>query len=149
MRRKWIVEIISALLISLFVYASVSKLLAYDDFRGALLNQPIPSWGAAILSWLLPIAELVTAGLLMSSRLRLLGLYASCFLMLIFTGYVGFILAGGFGRIPCSCGGILKNMGWHVHFIFNIFFLLLTVVGIILFNQKQKIERKIFSPVTS
>lgn len=148
MKKKWIIEVISALLIGLFVYASLSKLLAYNEFRFAMLNQPIPHWSAKLLSLILPIIELIVASLLMNSRTRLIGLYASGLLMLIFTSYVGLVLANGFGRIPCSCGGILKNMGWHVHFVFNIFFLLLAIVGIILF-QKQKTREQKFSPVMS
>lgn len=140
MKNKVIVELIVALLVSLFVYASVSKLLTYEDFRAAMLNQPVPLWSAVILSWLLPAVELITVGLLMNYRTRLIGLSVSVLLMSIFTGYVGLVLAGSFGRIPCSCGGILKNMGWHVHLVFNLFFLLLAIVGIVLFRKKRRQE---------
>lgn len=146
-RTKYIIDILSALLICLFVYAAVSKILAYDSFRAALRNQPIPLWSAIILVWLLPLFELATAGLLMSRHTRLVGLYASGFLMLIFTGYIGLVLSGSFGRIPCSCGGILKNMGWHVHLIFNIFFLAIAIAGIILFKEKPKNAAVTGSPV--
>src|SRR5690625_1495423 len=138
MKKRRLIELICALLVCLFVYAAASKLLSYSDFQAALYNQPIPLWSADLLSWLLPIIELVAAGLLMIGRTKLLGLYASGFLMFIFTGYVGLVLAGSFGRIPCSCGGILKNMGWKTHLVFNIFFLLLAIAGIVLFKQKQK-----------
>jgi hypothetical protein len=146
-RTKYIIDILSALLICLFVYAAVSKILAYDSFRVALRNQPIPLWSAIILVWLLPLFELAAAGLLMSRHTRLVGLYTSGFLMLIFTGYIGLVLSGSFGRIPCSCGGILKNMGWHVHLIFNIFFLAIATAGIILFKKKPKKTGVTGSPV--
>lgn len=149
MKNKWIIELIVALLVGLFIYASLSKLLAYDDFRIAMFNQPIPHWSARLLSWILPIIELITAGLLMNSRTKLMGLYLSTLLMIIFTGYVGLILAGGFGRIPCSCGGILKNMGWHTHLFFNISFLLLAIAGIIFLKKKRKMQEKIASPIVS
>jgi hypothetical protein len=142
MKNKWIIEIIAALLICLFIYASVSKILMYDNFRAAMLNQPIPSWSARILSWSLPVTEFITAGLLMSTRTRLVGLYAAGFLMLIFTGYIGLILVGSFGRIPCSCGGILKNMGWGVHLMFNILFLLLAIIGIWLDKNEKILDNK-------
>lgn len=146
MKNKWIIEIISALLICLFAYASISKILVFSDFRTALFNQPIPYWSARLLSWILPITELIAVGLLINSRTKLVGLCLCTLLMLIFTGYVGLILAGGFGRIPCSCGGILKNMGWHTHLIFNIFFLAIAIIGIILF-KKQKNREQRSSPV--
>lgn len=147
MKNGRLIELICALLVCLFVYAAASKLLAYNDFRAALYNQPIPHWSAELLSWLLPIVELVAAGLLMSPGTKLLGLYASGLLMFVFTGYVALVLAGGFGRIPCTCGGLLKNMGWKTHLIFNIFFLFLAVAGIVLVKKKQKARDSPFSPV--
>jgi hypothetical protein len=147
MKNKIIIELIVTLLVSLFVYASLSKLFAYNDFQAALLNQPIPQWTAKILVWLLPAAELAVVCLLFSSSTRLWGLYSSGLLMLIFTGYVGLILTNRFGRIPCSCGGILKNMGWGVHLVFNIFFLLIAITGIVLSKRRQTGQREFLSLV--
>jgi hypothetical protein len=58
--------------------------------------------------------------------------------MAAFTGYVGLILVNYFGRVPCSCGGVLKIMGWKTHFVFNLFFLLLTVTGIYITNRERR-----------
>jgi hypothetical protein len=141
MKTKRIIESITALLICLFIYASISKLLVFDEFKWQLFNQPIPGWSASILVWLLPVSELTVAGLLLNATTRLLGLYGSLLLMIIFTTYVGLVLADSFGRIPCSCGGILKKMGWGTHLIFNIFFVLLSLIGIVLYKKKMAFNK--------
>jgi len=67
-------------------------------------------------------------------RFRLLGLYASFSLMVMFTAYIIAITKFS-DYIPCSCGGVLQNMSWNQHLIFNIGFILLAVAGII-FHSK-------------
>ena len=59
-------------------------------------------------------------------------------LMMLFTGYAGLVLAHYFGQVPCSCGGVLKNMGWTTHFVFNLFFLLLTAMGIYITYRERR-----------
>jgi phage shock protein PspC (stress-responsive transcriptional regulator) len=41
-------------------------------------------------------------------------------------------------RLPCSCGGVLQQLSWKQHLIFNLFFLLLAVVGIVLESNPKK-----------
>ena len=42
--RKVVIEIIAALLVLLFLYASVSKLLGFSLFVDEMNNQPFPNW---------------------------------------------------------------------------------------------------------
>jgi uncharacterized membrane protein YphA (DoxX/SURF4 family) len=67
---------------------------------------------------------------------RLIGLYASFFFMILFTGYIVAILRFS-SYIPCSCGGILQKMSWTQHLIFNIGFLLLAVIAILLYPPQR------------
>ncbi|NCD69095.1 MauE/DoxX family redox-associated membrane protein [Mucilaginibacter agri] len=120
------------LLIILFVYAPVSKLLAPGEFLGQLYNQPFPHWAADVLFYALPLIELLAVGLLLSERFRLAGLWLSTGMMLAFTGYVGTVLLHAWPRVPCSCGGILNRMSWRAHFAFNLAFLLVCATGLLL-----------------
>ncbi|MDB5143663.1 MAG: hypothetical protein JWQ66_2376 [Mucilaginibacter sp.] len=135
-------ELIRFLLILLFVYAAVSKLIDFDRSRGQMLNQVFPSAIAEILMWAVPIAELITAGLLLFKRTYLPGLYLSMELMAVFTLYIILVLLNVFGRIPCSCGGVLQKMGWVPHLFFNLFFLLLTVTGIYITYKERRLVGK-------
>lgn len=118
------------LLVLLLTYTAASKLLDFEQFRSSMLNQELPRWMARVLVYSLPEVELLTALLLIVPASRLVGLYVSLILMVLFTGYTGLVAVHFFGRVPCSCGGVLRVMGWKVHFVFNLFFLLLTVIGI-------------------
>ncbi|MDX5483195.1 MAG: hypothetical protein LPK07_16060, partial [Hymenobacteraceae bacterium] len=129
MHKHLLSEGITALLILLFFYTALSKLLDFQAFEGQLLLQPFPAWAMPYLLWGLPTVELVACWLLFRRGTRRPGLYLSTLLMGVFTGYVALVLSGAFGSIPCSCGGVLEQMGWMEHLVFNTFFLALAIVG--------------------
>ena len=52
---------VPALLILLFMYTGFSKLFGMEKFTGTMLDQPIPHGLAAILAWVVPAAEILTA----------------------------------------------------------------------------------------
>jgi len=132
MKRKIIIEIISSLLILLFLYASLSKWLAFKVFIGEMNNQPFPNWMTPWLVWSIPIIEIgIVAGLILE-KTRLFAFYASLFLMLAFTIYTMAILLHSFKYIPCSCGGVIRKLTWPQHLVFNLFFVGISLVGIIL-----------------
>lgn len=130
MKRKFILEIICNLLILLFIYASISKLLDYEEFKIQLGKSPFINEFAEITAWALPIGEILIGLALAFSRTRLIGLYASLFLMTMFSAYIYAMLHYSY-YIPCSCGGILSKMGWTTHLWFNIGFTLLSIIGIL------------------
>jgi len=122
----------SFLLILLFVYAAVSKLLSPADFRGELYNQAFPHWLADLLLYTLIPAELLTVALLSFPRGQQAGLLFSASLLSLFSGYITLVLLRFWDRVPCSCGGILKHLTWGTHLVFNIFFLALSLGALLL-----------------
>lgn len=132
MRRRIIIEIISSLLILLFLYASFSKWFAFELFIGEMNNQPFPNWLTPYLVWSVPIIEVLIAAALIFERTRLTALYASLFLMLAFTIYTAVVLMHAFKYIPCSCGGVIRKLTWPQHLFFNLFFVGISLVAIFL-----------------
>ena len=128
---KITLEIITALLIFLFIYTGLNKMLDYSKFAFTLGRSPFIQPMAGFIAATLPAGELILALLLVFKRTRLLGLYASFFLMLLFTGYIALMLLYAYD-LPCSCGGVLAALSWPNHLIFNIFFTILSLIGIIL-----------------
>ena len=130
-----------SLLIMLFIYAALSKLLTFADFRQQLYNQNFSHGFAASLTYFLPVAEIITAGLLSFKRTLLTGLLISAILLIAFTGYISLVMLPYWDRVPCSCGGILSHMSWTAHLIFNWVFLILNLLAIHLHlsERKQKI----------
>lgn len=131
-----LLRLICAALILLFFYTATAKFSNPGRFESELSNQAVPPWSVPVFVWLIPAAELTMVFLLVTPRFRLHGLYGSTTLMLVFTMYMGLVLLNVFERVPCSCGGVLKNMGFKVHFVFNLFFLLLSMAGVWLLKSK-------------
>lgn len=135
--RRIVIEGISCLLVLLFVYAAVSKLLDYQKFTIQIGQSPVLSGVATVVAPLVIAIELMVAIGIMTSGLRLLALYAAFSLMVMFTVYIIIIIHYS-PYVPCSCGGVLEDLGWNDHLVFNVAFTLLCIVAIILqFKERQ------------
>jgi putative oxidoreductase len=128
------------LLVLLWVYAASAKLIDFDQFRLQMASQVLPHAVSKILVYILPPLELGTAFLLIVPSFRNVGFYFSFFLLFVFTAYIGIVMTGVFGRVPCSCGGILGHMPWLTHLLFNCFYLLITIVAIILSKKERRMS---------
>lgn len=122
--------------ILLFFYASISKILDFENFQVQIGQSPLLSAYAGIISYSVIIIELLIVVCLCFPSSRLLGLYASTALMSAFTVYIYLILNYS-DFVPCSCGGILEKLGWKEHLIFNA---VCVVAGIsaVLWSQSEK-----------
>jgi hypothetical protein len=145
--KRIIVEIIASLLVLLFLYTSVSKFLEFQTFIGEMNNQPFPNWMTPYLVWTLPSLEILLSLGLIFERTRMAALYGSLGLMTLFTIYTALVLFRFFPYVPCSCGGVIKNLTWPQHLFFNLFFVTISFVGIKLKRRIQKDSSKINSPI--
>jgi uncharacterized membrane protein YphA (DoxX/SURF4 family) len=133
---SWLIEIISALLIFLFVYAALSKLLDFQKFRLQLGQSPMLTVFAGWVVWLIPAMEIIISIALAFPRFRIWGLYSSFSLMVMFTAYIVIITNYSY-YVPCSCGGVLQNLTWKQHLTFNIGFLILSLSGVLFYPQRK------------
>ncbi|CAA9202439.1 MauE/DoxX family redox-associated membrane protein [Flavobacterium collinsii] len=129
-----ILDIIGLLYILLFVYAAVSKLLDFENFEVQLGKSPLLSAFASWVSWLVPAVELIIVLLLIIPKFKSAGLLAAFSLMTMFTAYI-FIVLHYSSFVPCSCGGILEKMSWNAHLVFNVLFMLLAALAIVIKNS--------------
>lgn len=136
--KKYFVKTVNILLALLFIYAAASKLLDFEAFQVQLAQSPLLSAYAGIISYSILIIEFSVAILLLIPNTNKIGLYASIGLMSAFTLYIYLILNYS-DFVPCSCGGILEKLGWTEHLIFNIFFLVLSLIT--LFTLVKKMGR--------
>lgn len=136
--RSFIKSTVPFLLIILFTYAAASKLMDIDRFRSQLYLQPFAHGLANVLLYALPAIELIVAVLLCFNRTRFAGLLLSTLLMAVFTTYISLVLLHYWGKVPCSCGGILQHMSWPVHLAFNWAFMIAGVTAIALHLTERK-----------
>lgn len=138
------VQVISYLFVLLFVYAAVSKLLDFENFRVQLAQSPLLSAYAGVVSYGVIALELVISLLLLVPKTRKAALYASFGLMVAFTVYIYLILNYS-DFVPCSCGGILEKMGWKEHLVFNVTTVILAGAAVLATEkEKNKHTRKLF-----
>jgi uncharacterized membrane protein YphA (DoxX/SURF4 family) len=130
MTKKIIPEIASPLLILLFAYAAMNKLLIYHKFVSQIAASPVLKGLAPYLAWAIPVVELIVCILLIVPKWRLIGFYAATFLMAAFTVYI-IALFSFSTKLPCSCGGILDRMDWKTHLVFNIIYTGIAITGLV------------------
>ncbi|WP_240511050.1 MauE/DoxX family redox-associated membrane protein [Algoriphagus antarcticus] len=123
-------KIISSMLILLWTYTGLEKLIRFESSRKAFHNQTFPAELAEVLAYAIPITEMLLALLLFFSITRWWGYLGSILLLTVFTTYVGLIWVGAFPRVPCNCAGIMESLGWEAHYFLNIAFILLSMTGI-------------------
>ena len=138
MSRRIGILIIVILHVALFAYAAISKLTDYYNFEFGISESPFISQFAGLLAWAVPGIELVIVLLLLMPFTRLAGLYASFGLMLLFTIYIAAMLLSSL-EIPCSCGGVLEELSWPMHIVFNSVFVVLSAIGIVLERKRRKL----------
>lgn len=119
----------STLLILLWTYTGLDKLIRFPESRKAFHNQTFPADLAEILAYAIPISELLLACLLLFSLTRWWGYLSSLLLLTVFTTYVGLIWVGAFPRVPCNCAGLLESLGWAEHFWLNLGLIGLSIWG--------------------
>ena len=116
------------LLISLLLYASITKLFEYDTFIQQLSLSPFFSKGwIGIIAVLVLTVEIVIATLFLFPQTKNIAFMSSLCLLTSFTVYIHIIQYSEF--IPCSCGGILGRLTWNAHIIFNIVFIIISFIG--------------------
>lgn len=133
------IEITSLLYILLFVYAAVSKLIDFENFKTELAQSPLLSAFAGWISWAVLFFEVATALLISFTKTRLTGLYFGFCLMTMFSAYI-FIILNYSSFIPCSCGGILEKMSWNQHLVFNLIFVLIGAIALFKKGTYNKIS---------
>jgi uncharacterized membrane protein YphA (DoxX/SURF4 family) len=137
MKRSTLIEIIIFLYTILFLYTGINKLLEYEVFKENLSETPLVGRIASSIALGLPLLEILVTIMLIIPRWRIIGLYAALALMAIFTTYVIAILLFD-KKLPCSCGGIIQQLSWQEHLLFNITFILIALWGIALQKREKK-----------
>ncbi|HEX9511270.1 MAG TPA: MauE/DoxX family redox-associated membrane protein [Puia sp.] len=135
-RKQIILETICLLFFVLFLYTGVSKILDIARIRVVMGSYPIIKPFSSWLSYAIISVEILVALLLLWPEKRLIALYICFGLMALFTIYVIIVLKTS-DHLPCTCGGVIQKMSWNQHLFFNLFFLALALLGIILYDKQN------------
>jgi len=128
-------EMIAIFLIVLFSYTSASKLLNHGQFVYQMKISPLKlvSSSANFLGIIVPFIEILiviylSSGILLNKYLSK-AIAVSVLLISIFEVYIiGMLLSGM--DLPCSCGGIISQMSWKAHLVFNGLFIITGIISL-------------------
>jgi len=129
MKRDNINSAIAAILILVFSYAAISKMINLNLFNAQLKTHPYLQSYAGYLKWLIPVAELTISVFLIFPKTRLKAITASASLLVLFTIYLGVMILTQ-SNLPCSCGGIINKLSWRGHILLNFALIGISVIGI-------------------
>jgi hypothetical protein len=122
-------EIVAGLFVLLFAYTAIMKLKDLHFFMGSMSHVPLLRPYTALLAGLVPGVEISIVVVLLIPKTRYIGLFLGTILMAIFTAYISCILLF-MEDLPCSCGGVIQQLNWPQHLIFNIIFLLMGTIAV-------------------
>jgi thiol-disulfide isomerase/thioredoxin/uncharacterized membrane protein YphA (DoxX/SURF4 family) len=142
MKKILLADIITFFFVLLFVYTGAAKLADIHLMKEQLLSAPLVGtpWMANIVTWALPIGELLLALALVIPRFQLKALYVTLGLMTVFTIYVVVILFMD-NHISCSCGGIIEQLSPKQHVLFNGACVILSGLAIVIRRRQNPDQR--------
>jgi uncharacterized membrane protein YphA (DoxX/SURF4 family) len=125
---------ISYLFIALFLYTAVSKLMTFESFKEVLSVSPLIGNYSRYIAWMIPIIEVLISIILLVPLTKRIGLRLSLMLMIVFTGYLIYMIYSG-SQLPCNCGGVISTMSWREHIIFNFGFIILAGIALLMYRK--------------
>ncbi|MHB1921115.1 MAG: MauE/DoxX family redox-associated membrane protein [Chitinophagaceae bacterium] len=140
MNKYLLLDIFSSLLILLFVYTGISKLINFTTFKFQLGIFPFLHPFAGSISWILPTVEILISGMLILPISRGFGFFCSLVVLIIFTSYLIIMVYSG-QHLPCSCGGVIEAMTWKEHILFNFFYIMVAWSGLVLSKKKTGVDK--------
>ncbi len=134
--KERLIFVISQVCIFLFLYTGYAKLKYHTRFLNGLYHVAIISRFAFYISWLVPLAEILVATLLVIPRTVKIGFYNFLGLMTVFTVYILSVLLWA-SKLPCHCGGAIEKLSWTQHVWFNLAFIGLAIFALRLLKAKD------------
>lgn len=132
--RILVADIISGLMLLLFLYTSLSKFRDRNIFQFVMEQSSLLKPIGHILSWLVPSVEMILAVFLFIPATRIKGLYLSAILLFMFTVYLLYMITFNTGERICNCGGIISDLSWNKHIILNVGLIIGSIAGLKLYQ---------------
>lgn len=135
--RMVLIEFFVSVLILVYIYTAISKLIDFRSFSVQLSQNPIFKDNFQFYAFAGPILELMIAFALVFKKSRGIGLMVSTLLMAFFTWYVIYLMKT-LPELPCSCGGIVGWLSWNQHLALNISLTIFSALGYIMWRARKK-----------
>lgn len=111
-----------------FIMVGMSKLMGHGDFVKTLGESPIVKHFVPLIAYPLPVIEVLVGLALLIPVSRRYAMLASLVMMVVFTLYNIYLVKFA-PYVPCSCGGIFKDMSWTSHLYINTLLTILAAIS--------------------
>jgi putative oxidoreductase len=138
MKKEIVLIVLMFLIALLLVYAAVSKYMAFDVFVTDIRKQHFPNWLTFAVVTFLPPLEIAIAVSFIFDKTKMAGLIAALVLMTLFTIYAALVYFRLVPLLPCSCGGVIRELTWGQHLLLNTFFTGIAWYSIKLWRRQLK-----------
>lgn len=139
MKRTICMQAATLLLLFVLAYTTASKAFNFPHFSRAMLSQPIPKVWASVLTYAIPILELIAVIAILLPTWRKIGLGITAGIMTAFTFYVLYIKMTGLHNTTCPCGGLFASLTWNQHLIVNLLLTILSYWTLYINNIQKRI----------
>lgn len=138
--RSSLSDVVSFLVWLVIFFSAINHGINFNRLRNWVRFSPITANFSEPVAYVILAAELSTVLLLLWRKYRIVGLYSSFLLLVVFTGYILTIMWLRH-KMPRSFDGIWMNIGWFYQALINFFLLGLTFIGIILNQRETKLHQ--------
>ena len=129
LKKEKVIITIRWICMGLFIYTAYAKIIDHDRFLKGLTRVHLINGFAVLISFAVPIVEVIVALLLLIPQTAKTGLYSFITVMSSFTIYI--ISAMIWERkLPCHCGGAIEKLSWSQHIWFNLAFILIAILAL-------------------
>ena len=132
--KERIIIAIRWLCLALFLYTAYAKIYDHARFLNGLTRVHLISGFAVLISFAVPIVEIIVALLLLIPQTAKAGLYSFIAVMSSFTVYIISAMIWE-KNLPCHCGGAIEKLSWGQHTWFNLAFITVAILAIRLIKQ--------------
>lgn len=140
MKKNIYIEIILVLLIAIFLFSGISKIIHIKDLSIVLDKFPVLGNRPDASAWLLLIIELSIALMLMFPASALMGIRLAIVYLIIASSYIGSVLLFA-DRSMCTCAAFFKMLSWPQHIMINLVLIVIGAGVLIARDREKRIER--------
>jgi len=131
------VTVVRLICLALFAVSAYDKFLDHERFMKGLSAVNYIGEYSIVISWMVPVVEVMVCLLLIVPETANYGLSAFGSLMGIFTIYISSMLLWA-EKLPCHCNLIIEKLSFGEHLMFNLAFICLAIFGLWLNSKNSK-----------
>ena len=127
--KEKIISTLCWICMALFLYTAYAKIADHHRFLEGLTRVHLISSFAELISFVVPVVEILVALLLLIPQAAKIGLYGFIAVMFSFTVYIISAMIWE-KNLPCHCGGAIEKLSWSQHIWFNLVFMILAIFAL-------------------